>query len=465
MSPRITVYIASHNYGRFVREAIDSVMRQTVNDWELLLINDGSIDDTADILDNFDNHLQVSVFHTDGIGLPSVNNLALNEAKGKYIIRLDGDDVFDENILLILANYLDQNDEMALVFPDYYLMDEAGEIFAHEVRLKLHVQDHVMDEPPNGACTMVRTQVLRDIGGYREDLGAQDGLDLWLKVKDNYKSSNVNLPLFFYRRHGNNLTEQPLKILNAKRKIKSDMAYDMLEKRRPINVVIPCRENYDFVDNLWAQEVVGKSLLERDLNICVSSKLFDNIIVACDNPAAEETVNKFKNNNRVRFFLRDKKMTVISRSIVETLNQIIDDYDPELEGIVLMRYIQTPFVSRETMEEAINTLIVSKTDSAFAVERIRHEIFERRENGLIPLNYSRLGKVNTSNLYRDSSTCIAVKSHSLKSGDLRGTNAASFSVSAAESFFIRCSNDLEIANNLDIAHVDNVAEMLHAVPI
>ena len=56
--------------------------------------------------------------------MPKVSNLALNKAKGKYIIRLDGDDFFEENILLVLSNYLDRMTECALVFPDYYLIDE-----------------------------------------------------------------------------------------------------------------------------------------------------------------------------------------------------------------------------------------------------------------------------------------------------------------------------------------------------
>jgi glycosyltransferase involved in cell wall biosynthesis len=116
--PRITVYIASRNYGRFLGEAIESVLRQTVDDWELLLIDDGSTDDTSQVMDLYRGHPRIKIHRTDGIGLPAVSNLALREAKGDYIIRLDGDDFFDENILLILGSYLDRDGELALVFPD-----------------------------------------------------------------------------------------------------------------------------------------------------------------------------------------------------------------------------------------------------------------------------------------------------------------------------------------------------------
>ena len=161
-------------------------------------------------------------FRTAGIGLPAVCNLALREARGEYLIRLDGDDVLDENALLILASYLDREPDLAIVFPDYYLMDEGGEILAHERRHKLSETNHKMEPPPNGACTLIRKSVLESIGGYREDLGAQDGLDLWSKIRDTHRAANVNLPLFYYRRHGHNLTNSTYRILAARRQIKKD---------------------------------------------------------------------------------------------------------------------------------------------------------------------------------------------------------------------------------------------------
>ncbi|HIC05038.1 MAG TPA: glycosyltransferase family 2 protein, partial [Nitrospirales bacterium] len=143
--PLITVYIASRNYGHFLGDAIESVLQQTIDNWELLLIDDGSIDDTSRVIDLYREHPKVRVHRTEGIGLPAVNNLALREAKGEYIIRLDGDDMFDLHILQILASHLDRDSELALVFPDYYLVDESGEIFAHERRQKLYSNDHLMD--------------------------------------------------------------------------------------------------------------------------------------------------------------------------------------------------------------------------------------------------------------------------------------------------------------------------------
>jgi glycosyltransferase involved in cell wall biosynthesis len=212
-SPKVSVYVVSHNYGRFLSEAIESVLRQHYENWELLLIDDGSSDHTAEVMQLYVGDPRVRVFRTSGIGLPAVCNLALRESRGEYLIRLDGDDVLDENALFVLLSYLERQPEVALVFPDYYLIDEGGEIFAHERRQKISESSHLMDMPPNGACMLIRKSVLELIGGYREDLGAQDGFDLWAKIRNTHRTMNVNLPLFYYRRHGDNLTNGSYRIL------------------------------------------------------------------------------------------------------------------------------------------------------------------------------------------------------------------------------------------------------------
>jgi hypothetical protein len=294
----------------------------------------------------YQGHPNISIHRTDGIGLAAVCNFALARAKGHYLIRLDGDDVFDENILLVLGNQLDRDPNLALVFPDYYLVDPFGEIFAQERRQRLYSANHTFDLPPNGACTLVRASVLKEIGGYREDVNAQDGFDLWTKVASKYKCANVNLPLFYYRRHGTNLTTDSQRIISARQKIKKDAVKSRLDALRPIIAVIPCRHNFDFVVDLWKQEIGNRTLLERDIDVCLSSTLFDHVVVTCDNEEAEAWVKRYQ-DPRLRFVLRDPQSTIRSATIVPTLEKIARELDPTLNGMTVLRYMQTPFVTRQ----------------------------------------------------------------------------------------------------------------------
>lgn len=444
MSPRISVYVPSHNYGRFLGDAIESVLRQSVEDWELIVVDDGSTDETSSVMNLYRGHPKISLHRTEGIGLPAVCNYALARAKGKYVIRLDGDDVFDENILLVLGNMLDRDPKLALVFPDYFLVDHFGEIFAQERRERLYSASHMLDLPPNGACTLVRAEVLKEVGGYREDLGAQDGFDLWSKVMNRYKSANTNLPLFYYRRHGTNLTTNVQRILNARQRIKRDAAEEKLAALRPAIGVIPCRRNFDFITDLWKQEIAGKSLLERDIEVCLSSDLFDHVVVTCDNPEAEAVVRRY-GDKRLRFMLRDANTTIRSASIVPTLEMICRELDPQMTGITIQRFIQSPFVTIETLTEAASTLAMNDADSAHGVEEIEQTVFRRTRHGLEPLNRVGNFRSDFDLLYRDVRSCIATRNRVLTTGSLLGKSAVSFVVSAAECFFIDSEHKLRLA--------------------
>ncbi|MBU1985173.1 glycosyltransferase family 2 protein, partial [bacterium] len=280
--PRFTVYIPCRNYGQYLEQAVESVLRQTVADWELLLIDDGSTDHTAQIVQLYLGDRRIRSYKTDGIGLIGVANLALREARGRYMIRLDGDDYLDENILLVLGHFLDRNLDVALVFPDYYLVDERGGFLSVERRERLQESNYMLDVPANGACTLVRTEILRQLGGYRTDVDAQDGLDLWVKMCRHSRCANVNLPLFYYRRHGKNLTESSFRIFNARRRIKRLTLEAEIGASRPFLACILCRRNYDFMPDIWKANLCGRTLLEWSLDECIQSSLFDEIIVASD---------------------------------------------------------------------------------------------------------------------------------------------------------------------------------------
>ena len=103
--PKITVYCISHEYGQFLEQAVESVLRQTTDNWELLLIDNASADKTASVIEYYRNDPRIRAFRLEENGnLPSVCNFALEKAEGDYVMRLDGDDFLDENILLILGN-------------------------------------------------------------------------------------------------------------------------------------------------------------------------------------------------------------------------------------------------------------------------------------------------------------------------------------------------------------------------
>lgn len=446
--PKITVYVPCHNYGAYLEQSIESVLRQSFDDWEMLIIDDGSNDNTGEVMQYYEHLPNVRCFRTEKIGLPSVCNLALKEARGDYIIRLDGDDVFDPNILLVLERYLQKHPDVALVFPDYYLMDLKGNVFAHEQRLELYSQDHMLDIPPNGACILAKTAVLRNLGGYRTDLGAQDGFDLWTRVVEKYKCANVNLPLFFYRRHDQNLSGEAglsERILHARHHIKKDIAIEKLEGRRPVSVILPVRQYFDFVPNIWAEKIGRRTLLEHSISSCLESDLFDHVIVTSDTEEVQKVLKKF-DDPRLKYIERPFDLTRRSASIVETCNRVIDEIDPHYQGVTVLKYVQSPFLSARMLEESIYTLAMHDADASIAVEQHREETFYKQGAfGLEKINVAPAQYLDGGVLYRDANVCIAFKNSSAKKGSITGPRLASFTVPGAETYFINSSYKLSAA--------------------
>ncbi len=204
--PKITLYITNHNYGKYLKESIESALSQTCRDFELFIIDDSSTDNSREIIEEYRGGQNISIFYLNNRSHIKNANFALQKAKGNYFMRLDADDKLDPNALLILSHYLDQNENVAAVFPGYYLTDKEGKITETVRRSEKIEALKQNDKEPHGACTMIRTQILKDVGGYDEKLKRKDGLDLWNKLKQNYPVVSLPTPLFYYRQHDKNLS-------------------------------------------------------------------------------------------------------------------------------------------------------------------------------------------------------------------------------------------------------------------
>jgi glycosyltransferase involved in cell wall biosynthesis len=445
--PKVTVYIASFNCEDYLVDAIESVLTQSFEDWELIIIDDNSKDDSWEIVQRYKADPRIRVTKTEGLGLPGVCNLALNMAKGEYIVRLDGDDVLDENMLLVLSNYLDRNQDVALVFPDYFLMTADGNIFSHERLEKVYSKNHMHDIPPNGACTMFRTAQMKEAGGYREDLGSQDGFDIWTKLLDKYSYGNVNLPLFYYRRHNHNLTNNQQRILYSRLQIKKDFVAERLEDTKPIIAVVPCRSMYDFEPNLWKQEINGKSLLEHQLDVLIPSEVFDHIVICSDTEETQSVLKKY-DDKRIQQIHRPTNYTYQSVPFSRSLKLVIEKLDPDHKGLTTISYLETPFKTKSMIEESIYTLLMTNSDSAIAAEKIQYPIYQRKDHGLDLLNQKSTVSADLGMLYREIGTIFTLKNENMKHGSLTGSRIANFTISHDEGFYVNSKQSLKVANFL-----------------
>tara|TARA_Y100000591_G_C21848028_1_gene709882 strand:+ start:2922 stop:4277 length:1356 start_codon:yes stop_codon:yes gene_type:complete len=444
---KVTVYIPCRNHSKFISQSIKSVLRQTYKNWELIIIDDHSSDESLKIIKTFKTNKKIRILKTSGIGLPKVCNLAIKKSTGDLIIRLDGDDIFNENILEIMVNYFKKEKNLAMIYPDYIKIDQWGNTLSYETRNNPNTIDKINDIPPNGACMMIRKKIILKRGGYREDLGAQDGLDLWSRLKDKFTVKNLSLPLFYYRQHKSNLTSNISLIEKARKRIKKDAAKKVLKNLKPIFCILPCRKYFDFKENLWKEKLGKKNLLENEIDRLIKFKTIDKIIVTCDDIKAKKIVKKY-NSKKVKFFHRDYKDTFVTKSLKSVVNKIQNKYNKNFNGITIVKYFQAPFVKLSTIEEVINSLAFTHADSVISVEKVKDPIYKRGDKGLQPLNT--IGELNSEygQVYLEKNICIAFKNKNLSRGAMLGKKISSLVVNSEESFFIDTIESLKYAKKI-----------------
>ena len=119
----VTIYIPCRNYGNFLTQSVESVFNQSYSNWELIIVNEASDDNTSGIAKGLCKREPKKTTFIDNkkpLGLQKLANLVLSQANGKYMMRLDADDWLDENALLLLVTKLESSSDSGLVFGNYY---------------------------------------------------------------------------------------------------------------------------------------------------------------------------------------------------------------------------------------------------------------------------------------------------------------------------------------------------------
>lgn len=417
---RVTVYITTYNYGRYLKKAIESVLAQTLGDWELIVINDGSTDNTSEILKKYQDNPKITIINQENRGLATSNNIALRLSNGKYLIRLDGDDYFDENILMILANILDTKPEIGLVYPDYYRIDKEGEIIDLVHLNKVDKDKDLLDLSAHGAGTMIRKSCLMDLKGYEEKYLCQDGYQLWLRFIQYFKPYNVNLPLFYYRQHSKSLTVDKKKISETKANIERDFINNVIKKPLPKTLAIVPAVGKPVCSHSYAlKKIAGKPLIWYTLRELLNTKCLDKIVLATDSKDIAEYVSKFK---KIEIVMRPKALSGSSSALSAAIYALgvlkKNNYLPEA---VLLVYVTTPLRKAQHIERALNTMAIFDTDSVISVTETPDFFYQHTNNGLQPLQKNRRMRIERNVLHRENGLIYLSKIGSIKSRSFLGT--------------------------------------------
>jgi len=220
----VTVLMSVYNCKYFLREAIESVLNQSYHDFEFIIIDDGSDDESKKIISSYPDNRIRFVVNEKNIGLARSLNKGIKLSKGKYIMRMDGDDVSLPYRIESLVSFLENNPQIGLcgswVKSFGTRKNQVWKYPRHHSEIKSRL---IFDPPFAHPAIMFRKEVLdQNQLQYDESLNTAQDYDLWTRMVDLTQTANLDKVLLKYRIHGQSVTmktnHQALDSLNIRAK-------------------------------------------------------------------------------------------------------------------------------------------------------------------------------------------------------------------------------------------------------
>jgi glycosyltransferase involved in cell wall biosynthesis len=253
----VAVAIACYNHGRFLAEAIESVLAQTSPVDEIVVVDDGSTDETEAVAKNYPT---VSYIWQANKGLSGARNTGLRRAKSDYILFLDADDLLLPNAIADSRACLEANSGAVFVSGGHETIDVQGTVlkqfptrFDRPGHVGLLAGNHIAMH----ATVLYRRRLLQEAGGFDESLRACEDYDVYLRLSRQFPIAAYASISTQYRRHGSNMTENPAHMLRCVKAV--------LHRHRPAvdgdsKLEKAWTTGWDFFEDFYGRELIKLSL-------------------------------------------------------------------------------------------------------------------------------------------------------------------------------------------------------------
>ncbi len=217
---KVSVIIAAYNQEKYIGRCLRSLLQQNLSNdlYEIIIVNDASDDRTSYALDLFCDPRKsiIKVINNkNNLGLPSSLNKAIKFSNSKYIVRVDSDDWVSKDFLKILYIFLENNSYMDAIACDYIITNDKEEILERKN----------CNNDPIACGIMFRKKQILEIGLYDENFYWNEEKDFRIRFEKKYKIHRLELPLYRYRKHFSNMTnnQNSVNLYNQKLKEKHSL--------------------------------------------------------------------------------------------------------------------------------------------------------------------------------------------------------------------------------------------------
>jgi len=458
--PLVTLYILNYNYKDYIEQCIDSVLSQTYENLEVIIIDDGSTDGSISVISNYQkNHSEkLQTIFQDNIGLIKSIIRAFELSNGEYVVRVDADDWVKPNFVEELVKAMLSDKQLAMVFPDYYEVDEYGHITKRIKRYDFSSEVSLLDQPAHGACSLIRKKMYDEVGGHNKDLQCQDGVDIWLALTEKYKVKNLKQPLFYYRQHSASLTTDFTKILRNRAAIYKDHAIRRGFISADCTAFMPIRSDVVHGNEFVFKEISGKKIIDWSIDKFINSQELTKLIISTD---SEQIINKFQQyQERCRssgkdayLHIRSKKTTKKGSSIdCSIADYCIRNKDQAISNIVILTPLN-PFTNYMYVDSAIYYAFIYGVDVVDSVIENNSMLYFHDGGGLVLLGDSKI-RHERDNVYVRKGGITFYSQNKvdsiLNNDNTFGNSGGHIVVDKYHAYEIKNNMDLQIANTISL---------------
>jgi glycosyltransferase involved in cell wall biosynthesis len=206
-NPQISIVLPIYNGERYLAQSIESVLAQNYSDWELIIVDDCSTDNSPAIIQQYAAQYERirAIRHQENKKLPAALNTGFYAARGTYFTWTSDDNRYRPEALETLLDALEENDDIDLVYSNYTLIDEHDSALR---RVRVPAPEMLVRKSTVGASFLFHRQVFEALNGYDETLFLIEDYDFWIRASKQFKLMPLHQDLYEYRDHTETLTTQ-----------------------------------------------------------------------------------------------------------------------------------------------------------------------------------------------------------------------------------------------------------------
>lgn len=288
-SKLVSVILPTHNDGKYIYESIESILCQSYTNLELIVIDDGSTDNTLEIVRSFQDNRMKVITNFSCLGIVDSLNKGIEIATGDLIARMDGDDISFPNRLEKEVQFLNANPNIDIVGTWVRMIDHGGSlldrVWTPEPEHEQLLANCLFGCPMCHPTVMLRAKVF-DNFLYDNRFSVSEDFDLWTKVLEKYKAATIQEFLLYYRKHSENtqtksstLQKRQTRVIIERELRKYGLILEQLELNSYVDYFFNYENKYDLTDLIHIKKWLSKLSAANESTKRIESRYFDKILV------------------------------------------------------------------------------------------------------------------------------------------------------------------------------------------